>query len=209
VPKDFSAWTEFQWVKEPLYFIPDSIANAQPAEIRSRSFQEKLKWFRLNLEKNRISWTSQKSEYLEVDRENILMSSNRQFEKINFFKEVKIVFGDEKEATDAGGLLREWMNLCIKEIFNPELGLLKLCDTSATFYKFNSNENVAELFEVAAKILGIVIGKAVFERIPLECPLNYTVLRQLCGQPIQLNDVYTYDRDVSLPTLSSTKAGPS
>lgn len=40
--------------------------------------------------------------------------------------------------------------------------MLKLCDTTQTFYKFNFNENAADLFEVAAKILGIVIGKALF-----------------------------------------------
>ena len=51
---------------------------------------------------------------------------------------------------------------------------------------------------MAAKILGIVIGKALFERIPLKCFLNYTILRQICGQAIQINDVYTYDIDVNI-----------
>jgi hypothetical protein len=40
--------------------------------------------------------------------------------------------------------------------------MLSLCETAGTFYKFNFNEHVSELFEVAAKILGIVIGKAIF-----------------------------------------------
>jgi hypothetical protein len=97
-----------------------------------------------------------------VDKENILMSSHNQFERINFYKEVKIVFKDEKETSDAGGLLRQWMTLCIKEIFNPELGLMKLCDTPATFYKFNCSEYAMDLFEVAARILGVVMGKAIF-----------------------------------------------
>lgn len=56
------------------------------------------------------------------------MSSNSQFEKINFYKEVKIIFKEEKDTSDAGGLLREWMNLCIKEIFDRDLNLLSLCD---------------------------------------------------------------------------------
>lgn len=74
--------------------------------------------------------------------------------------------------------------------------MLSLCETSGTFYKFNFNEHVSELFEVAAKILGIVIGKAIFERIPLKCFLNYTILRQICSQPVQLNDVFNFDQDV-------------
>ena len=46
---------------------------------------------------------------------------------------------------------------------------------------------------MAAKILGVVIGKAIFERIPLKCFLNYTILRQICSQPVQMNDINTYD----------------
>jgi hypothetical protein len=53
------------------------------------------------------------------------------------------------------------------------------------------------------------MGKAIFERIPVECPLNYTILRQLCGQPIQMNDIYTYDKDVSMFLFSSTMDGSS
>jgi hypothetical protein len=109
---------------------------------------------------------------------------------------VKIVFKDEKLALDAGGLMREWMNMCIKEIFDPSLGMFKLCDSSTTYYKFNPNDQVLDLFEVASEILGVVIGKAIFERIPLCCPLNYTILRQLCSQALQMNDIFTYDQDV-------------
>jgi hypothetical protein len=54
-----------------------------------------------------------------------------------------------------------------------------------------------ELFELAAYILGVVIGKAVFERIPLKCMLNYTILRQICAQPVQINDIHSYDKDVN------------
>lgn len=62
--------------------------------MRTRSFQEKYVWFRENLEKKRIHWSSGKSEYLQVDRANLLMSSNTQFEDIDFHKEVKIEFRD-------------------------------------------------------------------------------------------------------------------
>jgi hypothetical protein len=64
-----------------------------------------------------------------------------------------------------------------------------------------------ELFETASRILGVVIGKAIFERIPLKCMLNYTILRQICGQALQINDVYSYDKDVVLFILSFIAAG--
>jgi|JI6StandDraft_1071083.scaffolds.fasta_scaffold305788_1 hypothetical protein len=161
-PKDYKTWTEFEWIREPRYRIPKEIEEETCEFIKGRSFQEKHAWFRRNLEKLRIPWNSGKSDYLIVDRGNLLMSSHAQFEKIDFHKEVKIEFKDEKDTTDAGGLLREWISLCINETFSQELNMLSLCETVGTFYKFNFNEHVSELFEVAAKILGIVIGKAIF-----------------------------------------------
>lgn len=83
-----------------------------PDIIKGRSFQEKLYWFRLNIERLRISW-EQGSEKIKVDRSNILMSSKQQLEKINLRKEVKIQFTDET-VDDAGGLLREYMHLALK-----------------------------------------------------------------------------------------------
>jgi E3 ubiquitin-protein ligase HUWE1 len=41
---------------------------------------------------------------------------------INLHKELKIQFTDEK-VQDAGGLLREWMHLCVKDIMSKETGI--------------------------------------------------------------------------------------
>lgn len=41
---------------------------------------------------------------------------------------MKIIFDDE-DVEDAGGVIREWMNLVIKEVFNPDTGVFELCDT--------------------------------------------------------------------------------
>lgn len=60
---------------------------------------------------------------------------------------------------------------------------------------------------MAASILGVVIGKAIFERIPLNCYLNYTILRQLGGRPLQFNDLYSYDKDVCSNVYSFTTVG--
>lgn len=87
--------------------------------MKYRSFQEKLLWFRLNMEALRISWQNG-CEKLVIDRGNFLLSCRDGFYKnINWRKEVKIIFSDE-EVEDAGGVIREWMNLAIKEIFDPK-----------------------------------------------------------------------------------------
>jgi E3 ubiquitin-protein ligase HUWE1 len=72
--------------------------------MRYAKFQEKLTWFRLRLETNRISWEAG-SDVLRVDRSNIMHSSLQGLRNINLHKELKIQFTDEK-VDDAGGLLR-------------------------------------------------------------------------------------------------------
>lgn len=45
-------------------------------------------------------------------------------------------------------------------------------------------------------LLGIVIGKALFDRIPLDCFLTRSIWRQICSQEVQLCDFYSYDSDM-------------
>ena len=55
---------------------------------------------------------------------------------------MKIDFNDEG-TNDAGGLLREWMHLCILEIMSPQVGIFKLCKTDETAYqiKFDKDQD--------------------------------------------------------------------
>lgn len=45
-------------------------------------------------------------------------------------------------------------------------------------------------------LLGIVVGKALFDRIPLDCFLTRSIWRQICSQDVQLCDFYSYDSDM-------------
>jgi hypothetical protein len=58
------------------------------------------------------------------------MSSLEGLSSMNLRKELKIRIDDE-EVDDAGGVLREWMHLCMLEIFNSEIhNIFKLCNTT-------------------------------------------------------------------------------
>lgn len=59
---------------------------------------------------------------MTVEKDNILMTSLQSAKKVNMYKEIKIVFDGDK-VNDAGGLLREWIHLATKELFNPEIGI--------------------------------------------------------------------------------------
>jgi hypothetical protein len=46
-------------------------------------------------------------------------------------------------------------------------------------------------------LLGVVIGKALFERISIGCHLNKTLLRQVCWQRANLPDIFSFDEKVN------------
>jgi hypothetical protein len=97
------------------------IRNSSHSQILTASFPEKVLWFRSLMDSMRIPWTS--------GCDNILVNLNRIIEdSITFLsfcdlhKEIKVHFeGDVVK--DAGGLLREWVFLTIRELFEKKQGL--------------------------------------------------------------------------------------
>ena len=45
-------------------------------------------------------------------------------------------------------------------------------------------------------LLGIIIGKALFDRIPLDCFLTRSIWRVICGGALTMGDFYNYDRQM-------------
>lgn len=56
------------------------------------------------------------------------MTSLQSVYKVNMYKEIKIHFEGDK-VNDAGGLLREWIHIAVKELFNPEMGVFSPTNT--------------------------------------------------------------------------------
>ncbi len=84
---------------------------------------------------------------------------------------------------DAGGLLREWMHMIIKEVFDFDTGLFQLANTEDIAYKLKWDEEVDEEFSsTLLELFGTIIGKALFEKIPLNSYLNRPMIRWLCSQ---------------------------
>ena len=47
-----------------------------------------------------------------------------------------------------------------------------------------------------ARMIGIVIGKGLFDRIPLSIYLTRSIWRQILGKPPVMGDLYSYDKDI-------------
>ena len=115
----------------------------------------------------------------------------------DFHKEIKIFFVGEV-AQDAGGLMREWITELTKSIFNDQTGLFKLCrGQNDTSYFLNSKaKNIFSDFEHLSyfRFAGSILGKAIFEKIPIIAKLNKILLRNIVGNlQISLSDLKDYD----------------
>jgi hypothetical protein len=72
------------------------------------------------LEKIKIDWRVAHCK-IELNRENVLQESIEKIKNIDLLKEVKINFSGEV-SHDAGGIIREWFYILIKELQSSNLG---------------------------------------------------------------------------------------
>lgn len=108
-----------------------------------------------------MPWT-QGADYMKLEKDNILINSLNEVKKVNMHKEVKIEFVGDK-VNDAGGLLREWIYLVIKEMFDYPTGLFNIANTDDIMYKLKWDSELDEEFSRPLfKLLGIILGKCLF-----------------------------------------------
>ena len=61
---------------------------------------------------------------------------------------MKIEFVGEK-VNDAGGLLREWIHMVFKEVFDDTTGIFMIANTDDITYKLKWDEDLDEEFSVS------------------------------------------------------------
>ena len=94
---------------------------------------------------------------------------------------MKIVFVNEL-SKDAGGLSREFFTTLIKEILSPNLGLFTVANTTEFSYKINEDSKYIENYLTLFFFFGKILGKAMFDRIPLNVCLNKSIFKALVGE---------------------------
>ena len=71
-------------------------------------------------------------------------------------------------------------------------------------YKLKWDEDLDEQFSNDLfKLFGVILGKSIFEKIPILSYLDRTILRQLTGQPLQMEDIYGFDIGVTIIVIIS------
>ena len=129
-----------------------------------------------------------------MSRDNVLQETLNQFETvddINLKGDLKIFFIDE-EADDAGGVIREWINLLIDELFDQdkEFFVMKM-NGDEPFYEPHGDA-LAQIMEFTGQIL----GKALLEGLPISAKLSRLMLWEMLEDEPTLDDLEFYDPQV-------------
>lgn len=170
----------------------DHLENMSIESAKELSFEDKKKWLKLQMDKIRIPWVCG-ADYLTISHKTVLESALKNMRKVHLHKEVKIVFDEEKNVNDAGGLLREFVHLILTETFSSEKELFARAQTEEVIYHINPKaQDSAKNLELY-NLVGKVIGKAVFEQISVEVPLDRFIMRQILQSEFTLDDLLSYD----------------
>lgn len=172
--------------------------------------EEKKLWLYRYLSKQRIPYVDDR-EILVINRENLVQESFDAFQTfidLNLHKELQIFFVGEK-AQDAGGVEREWITQLIQNLLSPEFGMFRKLGglQEVTYYfavkKDDTNKQLQWYY-----FLGQIIGKALFDQIPVHFPVAKALLRMMIQkeQKFSLEDMRFFDSQMfhSLTHIKNT-----
>ena len=175
------------------------LKNAKDYKLSKISFEEKskidisikIKDLKAYISSKKISWQKGCCQ-MEIKRDNLLKESIDKIEKINLYKELKIVFYGEG-GLDAGGLSREWFNICFKALEGDHLKLLIVSNSNEFSYIINpllkhSKENFTYFY-----FIGKLIGKALFDNITINICFNKLIYKMILQEEITLDDLLFID----------------
>jgi len=165
----------------------------EASEAMALAFDSKCEWLRGRNDQDRVSW-QQNSVTVVVQREALLEHSTLQalgLKQTEWRSEFNLVFEGEM-AKDAGGVLKEWLRELNSLLLSGSQGLYIFTGTDTVAYRpdpFSSPSNLHRLH-------GLILGKALFEGVPLNCRLAKSVFKQIVGKPVDFEDLRFVDLSI-------------
>ena len=163
-----------------------------PRGKKDGTFEEKVDYLRYDISKKKIDFING-AEKLNINREKVLENSMDQFEKIDPFKELKIIFVGE-ESQDAGGLIREWLTILFSTVLDEKTGLFERSDTGEIGYIVKKNIKATDDILKKYYFIGRVLAKALLENLTVNCCFNKVIYQLILGEKIELNDLVFIDK---------------
>ena len=176
-----------------------------PRGKKDGTFEEKVDYLRYDISKKKIDFING-AEKLKINRDKVLEDSMEQFNNINLFKELKIIFVGE-ESHDAGGLIREWLTILFQKILESNAGMFQRSDTDEIGFIIKPNLYPSQELLKKYFFIGRVLAKALLENLTVNCCFNKVIYQLILGEKIQLNDLVFIDRPLykSMKHLVSMK----
>eukprot|EP00826_Nyctotherus_ovalis_P039350 TRINITY_DN3782_c0_g1_i3.p1 TRINITY_DN3782_c0_g1~~TRINITY_DN3782_c0_g1_i3.p1 ORF type:complete len:430 (+),score=139.15 TRINITY_DN3782_c0_g1_i3:615-1904(+) len=215
------SWKRFQ--REPLakkYL--EKLVEYKPDKVCHLPTEEKRVWLYAKFDAIKNVFDKE-AVMLVVERQNLLRDSFEQLNTVtdlDLRKEIKIHFIDEA-AHDAGGLIREWFSSVFEELLSMKLGLFQRANIPEISYVINENSTISSDYYC---FFGQMLGKALFERIPIKAHLAKPLLKELLGEKLVVEDLKYFDLEIwksveflrkhkldkeeFVSTFSITKTGP-
>jgi len=203
--RDFAYWkmpdhnfgekTKFSFMSHPFILNPATKAQALYYDNRIRMYNER----RMNIFQSMMAGAFQPNPYLklEVRRDHIVEDTLVALEVVvlenpqDLKKQLMVEF-DSEQGIDEGGLSKEFFQLIVEEIFNPDYGMFIHCPESRTYW-FNpsSYESCAQF-----TLIGIVLGLAMYNSVILDLHLPSVIYRKLEGKKGVFEDLKDFKASV-------------
>jgi len=165
--------------------------------IHSHPFKDRQEWFYKHLYKNKSSATFEEQSIINVTREALLDSSCKELTSRNsnaLKTEITVRF-DGEEGLGAG-VTREWLDLLVKDMLNPDCALFTLSADGSTFQP-NSNSSInpdhLSYFEFAGRVMGLTL----YHKHLITAYFTRSFYKHILGVPVNYVDVESIDPEYS------------
>ncbi|CAL1543190.1 unnamed protein product [Lymnaea stagnalis] len=128
---------------------------------------------------------------LTVQRKNLVQDTLAQLQtksSADFKKPLKIIF-QEEEASDAGGVRKEFFRLLFKEVMDPAYGMFKINESSKLLWFNPSTLKEPNMF----KMIGMLCGLAVYNSTVIHLDFPQALFKKLLKRPVTLDDFKELD----------------
>lgn len=115
---------------------------------------------------------------IEVRRDNLILDtlnliSNK---SINFRKQLKVKFAGE-QGEDTGGLKKEFFQLIVRQIFDPQYSMFNYNSETRTYW---FNADTIEL-KIKFELIGFILGLALYNSVILDVHFPKVLYKKLLG----------------------------
>ncbi|XP_066926348.1 E3 ubiquitin-protein ligase HACE1-like [Clytia hemisphaerica] len=163
--------------------------------IHCQPLADRQKWFyeRVYADKERNSAIFDEESVIHVTRDSLLQTSCKELSGKNddvLKKNVSIRFAGEQGM--GAGVTREWLDLLVKELLNPDFALFTLSADGSTFQPNSSssvNPDHLNYFLFAGKIMGL----ALYHKQLITAYFTRSFYKHILGIPVNYKDVESID----------------